>query len=244
VYWAINNEGRSSHACSEAILACLDHKPAFGVLQNRTGLRLSLGNRGRLDVHVHLRGKAAHSSMPQAGLSAIDGAAEVVARLKQLRWAEHHPLLGQRQAVVYQVRYAPLAPHTLPSDAYLTIDRRLLPGDELGAALEEIRAVIGDMSPYEVTVSPGTAMLPALVEPEHPGVQALQAANLAVRGRAAETFYGQGSFDAGGLCAQGVPTVMFGASGGDWPLGVDFVPLADLEAEALILARLILDWCC
>ena len=38
-------------------------------------------------------------------------------------------ILGGRQAIVYKIRYEPVAPHTLPSDAYLTVDRRLLPGD-------------------------------------------------------------------------------------------------------------------
>jgi acetylornithine deacetylase/succinyl-diaminopimelate desuccinylase-like protein len=242
VYWAVNNEGRSTHACSEAIIGALGERPAFGLLQNRTGLRLSLGNRGRLDVQVHVRGKATHSSLPQQGLNAIEGAAEVVRRLRSLDWPDRHPLLGGRQAVVYKVRYEPLAPHTLPSDAYLTVDRRLLPGDDPAVVVEEIRAAIGDLAPFQVAVEPGVMMLPALVEPEHPGVRALQTANVAVRGHAAETFYGQGTFDAGGPCALGVPTVMFGASGGDWPLGVDFIPIDAMVAEAKILAYMILNW--
>ncbi|NJK80287.1 MAG: peptidase dimerization domain-containing protein [Chloroflexaceae bacterium] len=209
-------------------------------MQNRTGLRLSMGNRGRLDVSVHVRGKTTHSSRPQLGLSAIEGANEVINRLKRLNWPDQHPILGGRQAVVYKVRYEPVLPHTLPSDAYLTIDRRLIPGDTLETATDEIRAVIGDMAPYEVRITQGVAMLPALVEPEHAGVQALQAANRAVRGQPAETFYGQGTFDAGGPCARGVPTVMYGASGGDWPTGIDYVPLSALETEARVLAFFIL----
>jgi acetylornithine deacetylase/succinyl-diaminopimelate desuccinylase-like protein len=242
IYWAVNNEGRSSHFCSEAIIGALPERPSFGILQNRTALRLSLGNRGRLDVHVHVRGKATHSSMPHQGLSAIEGAAMVIERLKRLTWTKRHPHLGTPQAVVYKVQYAPLAPHTLPSDAYLTVDRRLLPGDDPAAVVAEIRDAVGDMSPFSVEVTPGVMMLPALVEPDHPGVQALQAANAVVRGHPAETFYGQGTFDAGGPCALGIPTVMFGASGGDWPLGTDFIPIDALIAEAAILAYMILNW--
>jgi hypothetical protein len=33
---------------------------------------------------------------------------------------------------------------------------------------------------------------------------------------------------------------MYGASGGVWPTGVDFVTIADAEAEARVLAHLIL----
>jgi hypothetical protein len=53
--------------------------------------------------------------------------------------------------------------------------------------------------------------------------------------------YSPGSFDAGGLCAAGVPTVMYGAQGGAGLLGADFVTIADAETEARTLAHLILD---
>jgi acetylornithine deacetylase/succinyl-diaminopimelate desuccinylase-like protein len=240
LFWAVNNEGRSSHACSEAILAALPEKPAFGVLQVDTGLAISLGNRGRVDVDIHVRGVAAHASTPQDGLSAIDGAHEVITRLRQVRWQDTHPLLGGRHALVYKIQYAPLAPHTLPSDATLTVDRRLLPGDDPDAATEEIRAAIGDLAPFVVTVERGVSMLPAEVDPEHPGVRALQAAHAAIHGHPADVLYGQGSFDAGGPCAAGVPTVMYGAGGGAGLLGADFVPIAAVVAEAKVLATVIL----
>jgi acetylornithine deacetylase/succinyl-diaminopimelate desuccinylase-like protein len=240
LYWAINNEGRSSHACSEAILDVLPEKPTFGILQIDTGLAISLGNRGRVDVDVHVQGAATHSSAPQDGLSAIEGAHEVITRLRKLHWSDTHPLLGARHALVYKLQYAPMAPHTLPSDATLTVDRRLLPGDDPDEAAEEIRAAIGDLSPYRVTVERGVYMLPALVDPEHPGVSALQEAHAAIHGHPTETQYGQGSFDAGGLCAMGVPTVMYGAGGGAGLLGADYVPIAAVVAEAKVLAALIL----
>jgi acetylornithine deacetylase/succinyl-diaminopimelate desuccinylase-like protein len=239
--WAINNEGRSSHACSTAIIAALDPKPSFCIIQLGTGLAISLGNRGRVDVIVHVQGKVSHSSAPDKGLSAIDGAHQVIERLKTLSWPDRHPLLGGRHAIPYKVRYEPEAPHTLPSDAFITVDRRLLPGDDPTAATEEIRAAIGDLSPYRVTVTEDVHMLPALVDAEHPGVRALQDAHAAHHGQEASTRHGQGTFDAGGPCALGVPTVMYGASGGQYPTGVDFVTIADVEAEARVLARLILN---
>jgi acetylornithine deacetylase/succinyl-diaminopimelate desuccinylase-like protein len=241
LYWAINNEGRSSHRCSEAILASLDERPSFGVLQMTTGLDLSLGNRGRVDVNVHVRGRATHSSAPQDGLSAIEGAHEVISRLRTLSWPDRHPLLGGRQAIVYKMRFSPLAPHTLPSDADVTVDRRLLPGDDPGEAAEEVRRAIGDLSPYEVTVEPGVHMLPALVDPDDLGVRALTEAHRAVVGAPPRVVYGQGTFDAGGPCRLGVPTVMYGASGGVYPVGDDFVPISQAVTEARVLATLVLN---
>jgi acetylornithine deacetylase/succinyl-diaminopimelate desuccinylase-like protein len=240
LYWAINNEGRSSHACSQAIVAALDSTPEFAIIQIGTSLRLSLGNRGRIDIIVHVAGRATHSSTPDQGLSAIDGAQAVLDRLRRLSWPDYHPLLGGRHAVPYKIRYEPLAPHTLPADAFITIDRRLLPGDDPLAAVEEIRDLIGDLSPYRVDVQPDVFMLPALVDPDDPGVQALQDAHAAERGAPADVIHGQGSFDAGWTCSIGIPTVMYGASDGGSLLGTDFVTVSDVEMEARVLTRLIL----
>jgi acetylornithine deacetylase/succinyl-diaminopimelate desuccinylase-like protein len=239
LYWAVNNEGRSSHDCSTAILRSLPEKPDFCVLQIG-GLRISLGNRGRVDVHVHVRGKVTHSSSPQLGHSAIDGANEVVNRLRVLSWNDRHPILGGRHALVYKIRYEPMAPHTLPSDAYLTVDRRLLPGDQPADAVEEIARAIGDLSPFEVDVTQGSHMWPSIVHPDDAGVVALATAHRAVTGRDAETYYGQGTFDAGGPSSAGVPTVMYGAKAGVWPTGTDFVPISHVETEARVLAALVL----
>jgi acetylornithine deacetylase/succinyl-diaminopimelate desuccinylase-like protein len=240
LYWAINNEGRSSHACSEAIIGALECRPNFGVIQIGTGLRLSLGNRGRIDVVIHVVGKAVHSSTPEQGLSAIDGVQLVLDRLKRLSWTDRHPLLGGRHAVPYKIRYVPVAPHTLPSDGFVTVDRRLLPGDDPLAAVEEIRAVIGDLSPYRVEVQEDVLMLPALVKEDDPGVRTLQEAHAAEHDRPVDIEYLQGSFDAGWACSIGIPTVMYGSGEGSSLLGADFVPITDVEAEARVLARLIL----
>jgi acetylornithine deacetylase/succinyl-diaminopimelate desuccinylase-like protein len=240
LYWAINNEGRSSHACSEAILDALPDPPGFCILQADTGLAISLGNRGRVDVAVHLVGKAAHSCAPEQGLSAIEGAADVVQRLRGMHWPDRHPLLGARHALVYKMRFEPAAPHTLPSDAYLVVDRRLLPGDDPDAAAEEIRTGMGDLSPYQVEVRRDVFMLPALVDPADEGVQDLQHSHQAICDSEATTTYIQGSFDAGGLIARGVPAVMYGSGGGDGLLGADFVPVSAVESEARVLAHLIL----
>jgi acetylornithine deacetylase/succinyl-diaminopimelate desuccinylase-like protein len=129
----------------------------------------------------------------------------------------------------------------LPSDAYLTVDRRLLPGDDPRRVPDEIRATIGELSPWSVEVEGDVYMLPALVAADHPGLLALQAANRAVRGAEAGIHYGLGTFDAGGPCALGVPSVMYGASGGEFPTGADFVPISAVETEAKVLAHLILD---
>jgi acetylornithine deacetylase/succinyl-diaminopimelate desuccinylase-like protein len=238
--WAVNNEGMSSHDCSNAILDAIGIVPDFCVLQYGTGLRLSLGNRGRVDVNVHVKGKATHSSSPQDGLSAIAGANEVLNRVAALPLPESHPILGARQAIAYKVKYEPLSPHTLPSDAYLTFDCRMLPGDSASTVTDTIRQQLQGLGDWQVDVEQGPSMLPVLVDPEESSVGALQDAICHVRGERALPMYGPGAFDAGGPAARGISTVMYGASGGDFPLGVDFVTLDDLETEARVLTEFII----
>ena len=67
LYVAVNNEGRSSHACTEAILSALAPKPRHAILAIGTGMQITAGNRGRVDIHVRVTGKACHSSDPDLG---------------------------------------------------------------------------------------------------------------------------------------------------------------------------------
>ena len=240
LYFAVNNEGRSSHRCSDQILQAINPKPDFCLLLMGTGMRISLGNRGRVDVDVEIKGKAVHSSAPNQGLSAIDGANEFLNRLKTLKLPGSHPILGSRHAIAYQITYEPLAPHTLPEVARIKMDRRLLPGDDVDQAVAEVRRAIGDLSPYQVTVTRGPHMLPALVDPQHQGVQALSEAHRKVYSKYPETYYGQGTFDAGGPCAAGVPAVMYGVGGGASVMGEDFVPVQQVVDEARVLVHTIM----
>ena len=244
LYIAINNEGRSSHECSSSILNSLNAKPLFGIILCNTGLRLSLGNRGRVDINVEVRGQVCHSSAPKMGLSAIDGAHRAMDNLKLLHSSLEskgsHPLLGKRHAIVYQLLFDPIAPHTLPEIARIRVDRRLLPGDDPDQAVKEVRDSLSDMRPYEVNVSRGECMLPALVDPKIPCLSVLRKAHKDVLGTKLEEYYGQGSFDAGGPCSAGVPTVMYGVGGGSFPVGDDYVPISHVINEARVISRFIL----
>jgi acetylornithine deacetylase/succinyl-diaminopimelate desuccinylase-like protein len=238
LYVSVNNEGRSSHACTEAILSVLDPWPRQAILAIGTDMRITAGNRGRVDVHVRVRGRACHSSDPAAGLSAIDGVHAVLTRLRHLRLDQAHPLLGPQALVAYQVTFEPLAPHTLPGSALVKLDRRLLPGEDVDQAVAEIRGALADVAPWEIEVERDVFMRPALVDESAPVIGALRAAGQRVLGRALPIAYPRSCFDAGGLTAAGIPAVMFGASGGsgDIVYGDDWVLLSGVVQEAKILA--------
>ena len=240
LYWAINNEGRSSHDCSRVILRALRNLPEMCILQLPTNFDITLGNRGRVDIHVTVRGKAVHSSVPATGLNPIEGAAVVIGRLAGLSWEDSHPDLGSRHAVVYQLRFEPLAPHTIPETGHLIVDRRLLPGDSVEGATEEVRRAVGEVPPFGVEVEPGVAMLPAVVAPDSVVVRSLAEAHRRVGGSDPKLVYFEGSFDAGYPISLGIPTVMYGAGGRTSLLGTDYVTIDDAELETRSLLALIL----
>jgi acetylornithine deacetylase/succinyl-diaminopimelate desuccinylase-like protein len=243
LYFAANNEGRSSHECSWAMIPKLDPKPDYGLILIGGGNRLSVANRGRVDVLIHIEGKATHSSWPAGGHNAIDGAVKVLNRIKKMEFTKTHPKLGGQHAIPYQLIFEPVAPHTLPDYARIKIDRRLIPGDDIDEAVDEIREAIGDMSPFEVTVERDVAMLPSVVDPKSEIVRELQKAIVSVDGKETELVYGRGAYDAGGPTSMGIPTIMWGrpkTNAGNL-LGDDFVSLRGVEEEAIILGRLIMN---
>ena len=77
LYWAVNNEGRSSHACSEAILARSTRSRRSASSRSARGSSSRWATAAGSTSTSTSRGKAAHSSTPQEGLSAIEGAHEV-----------------------------------------------------------------------------------------------------------------------------------------------------------------------
>ncbi|MEV1172840.1 peptidase dimerization domain-containing protein [Nonomuraea sp. NPDC049784] len=233
----VNNEGRSSHDCSRAILDALPRRPDLVIQLFCTGFEVSVGNRGRVDVIVEVQGTAAHSSNPPDGGRVIDVVADVVVRLRELdavvRARAEHPELGREQVVPYLVSYEPLAPHTLPASARITVDRRLLPGTDPAKAAEEIAAALEGLEGCEVR--PGVTMLPAYLPPERREV--LGSLDAAIRERLGESRHGVygGSFDAGGPYERGIPTVMFGVPAEGDLLGDDFVRLSAVRDEAAVL---------
>src|SRR5919202_4690476 len=241
--FAVNTEGRSSHANSAQIVDGQGGRADQGILAFATDNRISLGNRGRVDVNVTIEGKAAHSSQPWLGLSAIDGAYEALTRLRAMQFGAPHPQLGAAQATVYKLQFSPIAPHTLPATARLTIDRRLLPGEAIDAAVAGVRAALGDLSPYGLSVEQGAFMYPAEVPPDAPVVRALQAAGRATLGREIETFYLPNTFDAGYANHVGIPTVMFGPGVrrlGSGVMDEDLVALSHVHDAARVYAYTIL----
>lgn len=184
-------------------------------------LKLQLGNRGRVDVKVIVRGTACHSSRPNDGANAVTGAAEVLRRLTaEIPNDRIHPQLGTAWLTCNRIESFPKSTHTLQDRCEIGLDRRLLPGEDPDAAVAEIARVAGTVDgwpdpisgkPLHIEVEKGPVMYASLVTDDSPVVRLLRTACEAMLGEAPETFYGQSAHDQGYLNAVGIPTANFGS---------------------------------
>lgn len=245
VYLAVNTEGRSSHDGSRRIIDDLGARAAAAVLAFATDLKISLGNRGRVDVHILIAGSSCHSSQPALGINPLARSADVIAALRKAELPPAHPQLGPATATPYQLSFTPIAPHTIPAQGKLLVDRRLLPGEDPKVAVDALRAELTNTLDYRVEVTSGATMLPAEVSSDHPIVLSLQH-YLERNASAGGTMFSRNTFDAGYGCTIGIPTVMFGPgrrSFGKDVVAAEAVPIDDCWTAAQALAGAISDFC-
>src|SRR5256714_6579390 len=94
-------------------------------LLNGTGNRISLGNRGRVDVTVTVNGSPGHSSRPGTACNAVTGALEVIRRITDgLQFTVSHPALGTPTLAVNRIRSHPDSTHTIQNRCEIGLDRR------------------------------------------------------------------------------------------------------------------------
>jgi acetylornithine deacetylase/succinyl-diaminopimelate desuccinylase-like protein len=138
---------------------------------------IQLGNKGRVDVLVTVRGKQAHSSRPWEGINAIDGAMQVLQKLQPLMpypETKAHAELGKVSLTPNAIESFPKATHTIQSECRIMFDRRLLPGDDPAKAIQQMKDTIGTIDPFEIAVEPRDFMYPSEVAKDAEVVQALE----------------------------------------------------------------------
>jgi len=181
-----------------------------GIVGLGTSNRICLGNKGRNDVEITVRGKSAHSSMPWDGINAVDGARKVLERLDRLVLGSEHPGLGKATLTVTQIKSAPEISHTVPDSCRITLDRRLLPGDDPERVLRDIQDAVIDISPWSVEVTRGAFMYPSEVDADCAVASAVRGVTLELKGQDGDVFYSPAALDAGYLNQRGIETIMLG----------------------------------
>lgn len=186
-----------------------------------SSLTISLGNRGRIDVYITVKGNPSHSSKPHEGCDAITGAAELIRMLRQdIDLSREHPALGRATLTITRIRSYPESTHTVQDRVDLTVDRRLLPGDDPNAAFAEIRDVAMKLKTmrdpasgksWDVDVVLGPYMYPSASDPKGPAVTLIGNAFGDALKREPEFIHSFSAFDQGYLNHVGIDALNFGA---------------------------------
>lgn len=201
-------------------------RPDFVVLGEPSDLQVKVGHRGRVEMQVKVRGRAAHASSPSLGDNAIHNAARLVfgIELLALRLATD-PFLGQGTVAVTEIDSQAASRNAVPDCCTFYIDRRLTLGETERRAVAEIQNIISTeeidadvtVCDYRATSYSGydcnsRAVYPAWVMPEdHPLVRSTVRCVRDVLGYRPRL--GRWAFSTDGTYTAGVaniPTVGFG----------------------------------
>jgi acetylornithine deacetylase len=234
--FAVSTAGETGrHDAAMRICDALGYCPRLAVIALGTTGRIALANKGRIDVFVTVRGKAAHSAMPWMGVDAIEGARRVLDRVLAIDVAaKKHPELGEATLTPTAIRSWPEATHTVQDEVRLTFDRRLLPGDDPQAAFRAIAAAADIGEPWSVKAELGPIMYPAEIAPDGPfmraAVEGCQRMGLEPPG----VFHSHGALDAGYFCFRGAEGAMWGPGAVEqWHSDDERIAVADLITGAV-----------
>jgi acetylornithine deacetylase ArgE len=181
-----------------------------------TGLAPVIASKGVLRWKIRTQGKAAHSSKPHLGVSAIEHMVPIL----QALGAEHkrlqesvHPLLGPGTLNVGVIRGGTQV-NFVPDKCEIEIDRRLLPGEDVESVLQQHARMLFELQEQY----PG---LIASMEPPELADAALETAPnekvvtvaqdvLAALGLPSQAYGVPFGSDASKLSRHGVPSIIFG----------------------------------
>jgi succinyl-diaminopimelate desuccinylase len=125
-------------------LAKQQPRPDLIVIGEPTNNAVYAAHKGCLRPLIRAKGKAAHSGRPELGVNAILAASQLTslfdARDRELR-AQSHPLVGHASLTVTRIAGG-IADNAVPDNCELVLDRRLLPGETLDAALDDLNALL------------------------------------------------------------------------------------------------------
>jgi acetylornithine deacetylase/succinyl-diaminopimelate desuccinylase family protein len=162
-----------------------------GIIGEPTNLRVCPANKGRVSTKIVTRGRAAHSSVPEKGINAIDKMSKVIRAFgdynQELLGRSPHPLCGHGRFTPGVIRGG-VQVNMVPDYCELEVDRRTLPGETRESVYSEFTARIrkaaeGDPDfAYEIT-EPTWLIAPNDISPGEPVVAALRAAHQGIFGR-------------------------------------------------------------
>jgi succinyl-diaminopimelate desuccinylase len=183
----------------------------IAVCAEPTGGRLCLGNRGLVWMTVRLRGKAAHAGIPNAGRNPLPALGDLIQALP--RPVASVPEGVASPSLTPTMTSASDTINVIPAVATLGLDRRLVPGEDAGAAIAEVERVMHEVTArhhgIEGTLEVCKIWPPCAMEAADPYALAALEAARSVR-PSADFGFDDAANEASFLSAAGTPTLVWG----------------------------------
>lgn len=210
-----------------------------------TGLDVFTGNRGVAWVRVKISGRGGHAGLPHASDNPVWPAARAVTALEalpmRLRDARFDPPTPSLTVTSIQVDGEP-ASNTIPDAVWLTIDRRMLPGETAEAAIDQIEATLSEAvaAPFAWALTVERAVPPYIAAEGEPLVSSLQRV-VRQAGRPGTLGTDPAADDSSWLGNAGIATVLCGPGAPEQAHTTgEHVDISQIRDAIVIYARLIL----
>ena len=115
-------------------------KADFLVITEATSLHVGIAEKGPFWMRMHVKGKAAHGSMPEVGINSIEGACIGIKAIKEIIPKTPHSLLGVSTVNVGIIQGGTKI-NVVPEDCSVDFDFRLVPGVDKN----EFEVIISDL---------------------------------------------------------------------------------------------------
>jgi acetylornithine deacetylase len=202
-------------------------------------LSLVLAHKGFVWSRIVARGRAAHGSRWDLGVSAIGTMGRIITALdefdRRVLRARTHPLLGPASMHCALISGG-AGLSTYAPECVLQTERRTLPGETAAEVRDELRGVIGTID-LDAEVETFFERPPLTCPREAPVAHCVREAARAITGKAPPEIGVPYWMDAAVFAAAGIPTVNFGPRGAGAHEAIEWVDLDSLRACARILAE-------
>ncbi|MHB1005634.1 MAG: M20 family metallopeptidase [Chloroflexota bacterium] len=191
----------------------IGREAAYAIVGEPTRLNLDLGNRGVTWFEIDIEGRAGHPGRPH-GANPIHYAGRLINAIAGMQFDLRNDLFEVPvPSITVTMVEGGVKANVIPSACKLTVDRRLLPGENADLARVQVEKVIANMPQEGVraSVTVTQASEPYLIGPDSPIAQALVRAHGRVVGGTPALGAKGGGTDGSILYnVAGIPTALYG----------------------------------
>jgi acetylornithine deacetylase/succinyl-diaminopimelate desuccinylase family protein len=220
----------------------------MAVVGEPTGLKVMIAHKGVVRWRLSTFGKSAHSSSPERGINAIYKMAKACLELKRLSEKLHtrrDSLLGSPTMSINMIRGGE-KDNVIPDFCEVLIDRRLVPGEELGEVESDLINILegikGGDKEFQYRLERYQYIPPSMTKPDANIVRLMKEAVREVMGVEPKVSGFKATCEMVHLMSSGVPTVIFGSGKLEQAHEInEYVEVEEIVKAAEIYAHLIIN---